>query len=60
MVCYSIMAHALLREKDEECHNFDFSEPSRNRSKSIGTSFGKSSVELKSYYARVHRVLAVR
>jgi hypothetical protein len=49
------MAHALFREKNEECHNFHFNEPSRNRSKSIGASFGKSAVEFKFYYTRAHK-----
>jgi hypothetical protein len=39
----------------EESHNLHSGEPSRIRSKNIGTSLGKSSVQLKSYYARAHK-----
>jgi len=42
-------------KRSEESHNLHSGEPSRIRSKNIGTSLGKSSVQLKSYYARAHK-----
>jgi hypothetical protein len=42
-------------KKGEESHNLHSGEPARNRSNSTGKSLSKSSVELKSYYARAQR-----